>query len=144
MDYKRFESLTGTPLTEYVHSITSGGAIGLTGDAYHGFVERLPHLDGEHLAYAIDVGITANPREFSMLTVKYLSHADCAVACAAQRALMTLDQQFITLDLVLAVAKVPEVDLYRPDFHGLGLTKALTNGVLVRNVLEKWLGPYFR
>ncbi len=95
-------------------------------------------MDDRHAVYALEICMRLNPLEFVYDAIRYLSHTDAAVCCAACRAIQFLSPAMMPRDVVAKIAITPIVDLFANDLRTDERIRIGTNATFIRDLVTKF------
>lgn len=136
-NYEHFLSLSGSELVNYVEPFVTTQFDAIPKSVYDALSSSLACQDEEHAVYSLDICMLLRPREFVSRAVKFLSHSDAAVCCAACRVIERMPATLMPADLRGKITAIPIVDLFTTDFHTGNKVRIGTNEELIRGLLAK-------
>lgn len=136
--YGRFMSLSGSGLVSYAEPFVNTSEYSIQDTEYDLLVANLTRMDNEHIVYALEVCMAANPCKFAMIAVGFLAHPDGAVCCTAFRLLQSAPLELISADLVAKIASTPVVDLFANDLHSENRINVGSNKEFIRDLVARF------
>jgi len=133
----RFLSLSGQELHDYTETFVNMEKNALPESVYEPLLSKLADFDEEHTVYALEICMLLKPKEFVGRAVRFLSHSDSAVCCAAFRTIERLPASFMTSELLEQIGATPVTDLFTTHIRTGARVRIGTNEDFIRGLLER-------